>query len=331
QPQQDPYLDVLEEQVGDVGAGAEQDHADRDPRPALGGDIEHRDEKAEEHQGGAQVLLEDQDADTGQPGDQNRTEGLRPGQSDPEEPAPHQGQDVAFLHQVAGEEDDQQDLGDLTGLEGQGTDADPDPGPVDVAADAGRQWQQEHPETDRHGGEREPAQVAVVPQDDDDADGDEHGQRAPHQLLGRQELAAGAVAGQVQAVDHPQAQPVEQRGDRQHQRVGIRGPPPQHQVEAEGERQQPGTVPDQVGRERPVDRQADVEVGHEHDRHGKQQQHQLDVASGARTEGGDGAHGLRVPVGMARGVGMAPRVAVGVALEVGPGVGSQVPPAILVV
>ena len=50
QPQENPYLDVCDHQVGEVRTGTEQDQADRDPRTALGGDIEHRDEDTEEQQ-----------------------------------------------------------------------------------------------------------------------------------------------------------------------------------------------------------------------------------------------------------------------------------------
>ena len=101
--------------------------------------------------------------------------------------------------------------------------------------------------------------------------------------------------GQIEAVDHHQPEPVEQRCDRKQQRVGIRGPPPKHQVETDGESQQAGAVLHQVGWELAVDRQTHVEVGHEHDGDSQQQQQQLDVASGARTKGGDDTHGAEEP------------------------------------
>ena len=96
-------------------------------------------------------------------------------------------------------------------------------------------------------------------------------------------------------MNHHQAQPIEQSRDRQHERVGIGGPPAQHQMEADREEQQTKAVLDQVRRKCPAHREPDVQVGHEHDRDGQQQEHQLDIASGARTEGGDCAHGLEVP------------------------------------
>src|SRR5450631_3060256 len=66
-------------------------------------------------------------------------------------------------------------------------------------------------------------------------------------------------------------------------------------MEADRQDQESESILDQVGRELAIHRQADVEVGHEHDCDGQQQEHELDIAPGARTEGGDGAHGPDVP------------------------------------
>ena len=52
-----------------------------------GGDVEHRDEQAEEQQRGAEVLLEDQDADADQPGHQDRAEVAAARHVDAEHPA----------------------------------------------------------------------------------------------------------------------------------------------------------------------------------------------------------------------------------------------------
>ena len=63
EPQVDALLDVAEDQVCEVGAGGEQHQADGDPATPLGGDVEHRDEQAEEQQRRAEVLLEDEDGE----------------------------------------------------------------------------------------------------------------------------------------------------------------------------------------------------------------------------------------------------------------------------
>ena len=133
QPGVHPGLDVPEDQVGGVGAGDEHRRADDQPAAALGGDVEHHDEQAEEQQRRAEVVLEDQDAQADQPHREDRAEVAAAGQVDAEEPAAGQRQGVAVQHQVAGEEDDQQDLGDLAGLEAERPEPDPDAGAVDVA------------------------------------------------------------------------------------------------------------------------------------------------------------------------------------------------------
>ena len=99
------------------GAGEEQGAADDQPAGTLGGDVEHDQEEAEEQQARAEVVLEDQDAEADQPHGQDRAEVAPARQVDEEHPAPGQGQRVAVQHEVAGEGDHQQHLGDLAGLE----------------------------------------------------------------------------------------------------------------------------------------------------------------------------------------------------------------------
>jgi len=113
--------------------------------------------------------------------------------------------------------------------------------------------------------------------------------------LGAFRLPPVLPASIIQSVDHHQAQSIEQSRDREHQRIGIRCPPAQHEVEAEREDEQPEAVLEQVRREGPLRRQTDVQVGHENGRDRQQEQDQLDIAPGARTEGGHGGHGFAVP------------------------------------
>ena len=116
------------------------------------------------------------------------------------------------------------------------------------------------------------------------------GQRAPDQLAQGQALAEVASVGDVEPVDHHQPEPVEQGDDREQEGVGVRRPPPQHEVEGEGDAEQPPPWLTQAGRERAADGQPDVDVGQRDDADGEQQQHQLDVAAGAGGEAGDRGH-----------------------------------------
>jgi hypothetical protein len=127
QPEHHAPLQVREEQVCRVGAGREQHEADGDPGDPLGGDVEHRDEEAEEEQRRAQVFLKDEDGDAHQPGDHDRAEVTPAREGEAKDLAPGQGEDVAGLHEVAGEEHRESDLRNLPRLEGHRTDPDPDP------------------------------------------------------------------------------------------------------------------------------------------------------------------------------------------------------------
>ena len=77
------------------------------PAGALGGDVEHRDEDAEEQQRGAEVALEDEHGEAGQPGHEDRPQVAAAGQVEAEDPAARQRQHVALDDQVAGEEHQQ--------------------------------------------------------------------------------------------------------------------------------------------------------------------------------------------------------------------------------
>jgi hypothetical protein len=60
----------------------------------------------------------------------------------------------------------------------------------------------------------------------------------PDELPERVAVEAVVTCREVEAVDHHQAEPVEQGRDGQQQGVGIRRLPPQHQVEEQDEDQQ---------------------------------------------------------------------------------------------
>ena len=120
-----------------------------------------------------------------------------------------------------------------------GPDRDPDPRAVDLDAEPGHQRQQEQSETDRAREVGVAAQHPVVAQDDQRRDGEAGGDGGPHQLAQGHALGESLAVGEVEAVDHHEAQPVEQGDDREHQRVGVGGPPPQHEVE--GERRERGS------------------------------------------------------------------------------------------
>ena len=159
------------------------------------------------------------------------------GQAHPQELATRQGQVVAVGHQVGGEEDRQEHLGQLGRLEAHGADPDPDPGPVDALADEGQEGQDEEDQTGPHGPAVPSSQAPVVAQQEEHGAEEDDAQKRPDELLGSDvelPLLVGLVR-QVQALDHGQADPVERHRRRQEDRVGPRGGVAHPQVHEDGQ------------------------------------------------------------------------------------------------
>ena len=266
-----------EELVGHHGAAQEQHTADDQPSGPLGGDVEHHQEQAEEQEAGAEVALEDQDAEADQPHHQDRAEVAAARQVDAAHPTAGERQRVAMQHEVARERDHQQHLGDLAGLEAERPDADPDPGAVDGVADPGHERQQEQHDRGQPAGVGEAGQHPVVAQQHQRGDEEDHPERHPGQLLRRQAVRLERVVGvgQVEAVDDREAQSVERGHDRQQHGVGVRRHDPDHDVCGDRECRQTGAVPDDVGRHLALDADADRCVGPDSDGQREDEQEQL--------------------------------------------------------
>ena len=128
------------------------------PPGPLGGDVEHDQEEAEEQQAGAEVALEDEDAEADQPHREDRAEVAAARQVDEQDPAAGERERVAVQHEVAGERDHEQHLGDLAGLEAERAEADPDPGAVDGGAEPGDHRQQQQHDRGQAEGVGDPLQ-----------------------------------------------------------------------------------------------------------------------------------------------------------------------------
>ena len=165
-----------------------------------------------------EVLLEDHDDERRAPCGEQRSEVLRVGQVDRSDAADEFGQQFALLDEVAGEEDRENDLGQLAGLEARGPEAHPDARPVDVAAEHWHEGQQQEADTDHREGVSVTLEVARSA--DDDQRRDERG-NADHRPHG---LEPGEVL--VQPGDEHVADAVEKPGDREQHAVGVWGQPP---------------------------------------------------------------------------------------------------------
>ena len=276
--------DVREQLAGHDRAEDEQQEPDDQPGRPLGGDVHHHHEQAEEQGRGADVTLEDQHHQADAPGDQHRAQVAGPGQVDAQEPPPGQGEHVALGHQVAGEEHGQAQLGELLRLHGEPAQRDLDLGEgARHLADAVRQHrgqgQQHHADGTQRVGV--PLQGAGLP--DEGQHGHEGGDpgRAVEHLEGRglgahggdDEAAVASPAGLLQPVDHHDPEAVQQRGQRQQERVGVGRQPPHRDVGRPDQHGEGDAVLEHPGRHLAVQAQPHVGVG-EHDHAHHEDQHE---------------------------------------------------------
>ncbi len=138
-------------------------------------------------------------------------------QGDAQHPARADGEHLADVHQVGGEEGDQQHLGELARLEADGPDGEPQPGPVDLAAEERGDHEQEQTPAmpSQYLWSAQRPQVAHEGQHQQEGDQPDH---QPHGLLEGQVL--------VDAVEQQQTQGGEQRRHRQQVGVGLGGEHP---------------------------------------------------------------------------------------------------------
>ena len=109
-------LDVGENVVRRNASRGEQRQAEEHPAEPFGGDVDQHQKRRVQQKRRAEVLLEDHHADRGDPRGQQRSEVAWPGQVHAEEVLARAGEHAALGHQHRGEEDQQQDLGELGGL-----------------------------------------------------------------------------------------------------------------------------------------------------------------------------------------------------------------------
>ena len=201
----------------------EERETDDQPRHAVRRHVQHRDEQAEEEQRGTQVALQDEDRDADQPHDHDRAEVAGARQAHAQELAAADRQVVAVRHEVSGEEDRQRDLHELTGLDGDGTQVDPDSRAEGLLAQAGNHRQEQEEQRQRAEGVGVAAQHAVVAQHDQD-DGRDNDRDAHEERLAEAHRGlVPACVRQVEAVDHRQPQARQRDGDRQDHRVRVGG------------------------------------------------------------------------------------------------------------
>ena len=133
QPDHDALVDVADLLVGDVAAGDEEPEPDEHERQARRRDVEHREEDPEVEEARAEVVRHDEHEHARAPDHEQRADVLQPSLRE----------HLALLAQVRGEEDDQEDLRELAGLELERADAHPEPRAVDGRPEPGQPRQEE--------------------------------------------------------------------------------------------------------------------------------------------------------------------------------------------
>ena len=222
EPDGHAVLDARHDLVEAPGAGDEERQPGEGEERLAGGDVQHPEEDPEVEEPAAQVVRLDEDQHGAAPDQEQRPEVLQPPLR----------QHLPLLAQVAGQEHDQQQLRHLAGLELERADAHPQPRAVYRLSDHGQRRQ--HEQHDRAQAEEVLVRLqppVVAPQDEErggeEADRDHH----PHALAQR-------VVG-VQAVDHGQAEPRQERRHRQQERVaGYRDREAGDHVRSEVEREE---------------------------------------------------------------------------------------------
>ena len=108
---------------------------------------------------------------------------------------------------------------------------------------------------------------AVVAQQDQRDDEEDHAERHPRQLLTREGVrVAQRLVGQVEAAQHREPEAVERGHERQQHRVGIGRDDAHGDVGGDDQRRQPAAVADDVGGHGSLDPEADGGVGADADR-----------------------------------------------------------------
>ena len=133
---------------------------------------------------------------------------------------------IAFLSQIGREEDGEEDLGQLRGLEGEAAQADPDAGAVSGLAKPGHHGQQQQADA-RH--QRNPHVIPQNPVISQQQHGEGHEHDTHHGEL-QLALDRARFIGQIDAIDHRQPEPVQQQRRREKNRIGVGGAPPNREV-----------------------------------------------------------------------------------------------------
>ena len=225
-----------------------------------------------------------------------RSQVTRPGQIHAQHVLARAGEQPALGHQHRRKEDQQQDLGELGRLNREARQPNPDLGAV-LLGQRPRQ-QRRYRQEDKSG---QPADVAVARELAVVLQRDHHESEGAHADQRPQNLRVGDGAAtplgqplvEVESMNHHQPQPVEQRHDRQQQRVRVRRVASDRQVRDDEHRQESRRVVDQCPAEAALLVGLHNRESRRRDHGGEAQQQQLGITP-VRQCGRDGDRRLRL-------------------------------------
>ncbi len=166
--------------------GAEEDHPEEQVAGPAGGRPEHGDEEHEDQHCEADVLLHCQDQHAEAPDQHDGAEGTGVGDEAPAQPGRRDGEQLLLLGEVGGEEDDEEDLGELHRLARDRADVDPQAHVLVVGAHGVAEVGDEGGEHEEHRHQDQQVAVAVQvpgpPHQEQGHDVAGHPDRGPHGL-----------------------------------------------------------------------------------------------------------------------------------------------------
>ena len=171
---------MTEEVVAEDEPYGEQAKRDDHIAHATSCNEEHDHEEDEEEQGTAQVTLEDHEQQADAPHDEQREQHAKARQAEGSEVDGRGRERLSVAREVEREEEDDEYLGELTGLEGERPDEDPQLGSVDLRADEHRKKQ----ESDADDAERVLVvrEVVEVAHEEERGDHGDHREEQPNDL-----------------------------------------------------------------------------------------------------------------------------------------------------
>ena len=205
--------------VREIAAHSHTDTRNHQPRNTTGRQVQHRHEQTKEHNCRTKVLLEHQNTQAHNPRQEHRCQITQTRQIDRADAAASHQNQVTVCRQIAGEENRQSNLRDLTRLERSVTDMNPNTSTIELHTQTRNQRHDKQDHRQHQGGVRDLTQQAVIPEHEHDNRAQHHRHAGPHQLT----ITHRSRNLRIQTINHGQTNTVQGHHQRQNKRISITG------------------------------------------------------------------------------------------------------------